>query len=143
MLASYAEDNLSFEVVLSEVGGWKSRCDEECLAGSDKDEVLQQKEIENSLSSDQSNANEDEVVMLPMMKPDINKDKEELTCIHSQEKMVGKTSRTVTMMKNQNYTLIEDEEDVSQRDWACDEEGDTSEDESETAMSQTKEGLVL
>ena len=46
------------------------------------DIVLQQKEIENSLSSDESNTNEDEVVMLPMMKPDINEDKEKLACMH-------------------------------------------------------------
>ena len=65
--------------------------------------VLQQKEIENSLSSDEGNTNEDEAVMLPMMKPDINEDKEELTCLHDQEKMVGKTSRTVTVMKDQNF----------------------------------------
>ena len=63
VFVGYAEDNLSFEVVLSEVGGWQARCDEECLAGRDKDEVLQQKEIENSLSSDEGNANEDEAVM--------------------------------------------------------------------------------
>ena len=43
------------------------------LQEKDKDEVLQQKEIENSLSSDEGNANEDEAVMLPMMKPDIKK----------------------------------------------------------------------
>ena len=75
VLAIYAEDNLYFEVVLSEVGGWPTRCDEECLAGRDKDEVLQQKETENSLSSDEGNANEYESVMLPMIQPNINKDK--------------------------------------------------------------------
>ena len=48
------------------------------------DKLLQQKEIVNSLSSDEGNANEDEAVMLPMMKPDINKDKEELTYMHGQ-----------------------------------------------------------
>ena len=53
---------------------WKARCDEECLARKHKFEVLQQKEIENSLSSNESNTNEDEAVMLPMMKPDINED---------------------------------------------------------------------
>ena len=105
-----------FEVVLSEVGGWQARCDEECLAGKDKDEVLQQKEIENSLLSDEGNTNEDEAVMLPMMKPDINKDKEELTCLHGQENMVGQTSRTATVMKDHNFILIEDEEAVSRRD---------------------------
>ena len=63
------------------------------------DKVLQQKEIENSLSSDESNTNEDEAFMLPMMKPAINEDKEELICLHGQEKMVGQTSRTITVMK--------------------------------------------
>ena len=100
VLASYVEDNLYFEVVLIEVGGWKERCDEECLARKDKDEVLQQKEIENSLSSDEGNTNKDEAIMLPMMKPDINEVKEELTYLHGQEKMVGQTSRTITMMKD-------------------------------------------
>ena len=57
VFAGYGEYNLSFEVVLSEVGGWKARWDEECLAGEDTDEVLQQKEIENSLSSDEGNTN--------------------------------------------------------------------------------------
>ena len=52
-----------FEVVLSKFVGWKAICDEECLARKDEDEVLQQKEIENSLSSDEGNANEDEAVM--------------------------------------------------------------------------------
>ena len=41
VLSSYAEDNLSFKAVLSEVGGWQARCDEECLIERDKDEVLQ------------------------------------------------------------------------------------------------------
>ena len=57
--------------------------------------------------------------------------------------MVGQTSRTVTMMKDQKFILIEDEEAVSQRDWACDRARYSSGDESETAMSQTKEGSVL
>ena len=46
-------------------------------------------------------------------------------------------------MKDQNFILIEDEEAVLQRDWACDRAGDSSEDESETTMSQNKEGSVL
>ena len=53
------------------------------------DKVLQQKEIEKSLSSDEGNTNEDGAVMLPMMKPDINEYKEDLACLHGQEKMVG------------------------------------------------------
>ena len=40
VLAGYAEDCISFEVVLSEVGGWKETCQEECLVGKDTDEVL-------------------------------------------------------------------------------------------------------
>ena len=71
VFTGYEEDNLSFEVVLSEIGGWQAIWDEECLAGKDKDEVLQQKEIENSLLSDEGNTNEDEAVMFPMMKLDI------------------------------------------------------------------------
>ena len=108
-----------------------------------KNKVLQQKEIENSLSSDESNTNEDEAVMLPMMKLDINKDKEELTFLHGQEKMVGQTSRNVTVMKDQNFILIEYEDSVSQRYLAYEREGYSSEDESETAMSQTKEEFSL
>ena len=100
-----AEGNPFLGVDLSE--------EEKCLAGKDKDEVLQQKEIENSLSSDESNTNEDEAVMLPMMKPDINEDKEELTCLHGQENMVGQTYRTVTMMRDQNFILKKDDEAVS------------------------------
>ena len=41
--------------------------------------------------------------------------------------MVGQTSRTVTVMKDQNFILIEDEEVVSQRDWACDRARDSNE----------------
>ena len=66
-----------------------------------------------------------------------------MTCLHGQEKMVGQTSRTVTVMKDQNFILIEDEEAVSQIYWACDRAGDSSEYESETVMSQTKGGPVL
>ena len=51
--------------------------------------MLQQKEIGNSLLSDEGNTNEDEAVMLPMMKPDINEYKEDLTYMHGQENMVG------------------------------------------------------
>ena len=59
------------------------------------------------------NTNEDEVVMLPKMEPNINEDKEELTFLHGQENMVGQTSRNVTVMKDQNFILIEDEKAVS------------------------------
>ena len=59
------------------------------------------------MSNDEGNANEDEAVMLPMMKPDINKDKEELNCLHGQENMAGHTSRTVKVMKDHNFILIE------------------------------------
>ena len=139
MLAGYAKDHLYFEVVLSGVVGWQARCGEECLAGKDINEVLQQKEIENSLSSDEGNANEDEAVTLPMIKLDIKEDKEELTYLHGQENMVGQTSRTVTVMKDQDFILIEYEEAMSQRDYACDRAGDSSEYESETPTSQNKE----
>ena len=46
VFASCTEGNPFLGVVLSE--------EEKCLVGKDKDEVLQQKEIENSLSSDES-----------------------------------------------------------------------------------------
>ena len=38
----------------------------------DKDKLLKQKEIVNSLSSHESNSNENEVVMLPVMETDTN-----------------------------------------------------------------------
>ena len=38
VFVGYAEDNLFFEVVLSEIGGWQAIWDEECLAGKDKEE---------------------------------------------------------------------------------------------------------
>ena len=81
--------------------------------------------------------------MLPMMKPNPKEDREQLDCLHGQENMVGHTFRTIIVTKDHNFILIEDEEAVSQRDWACDRVGDSSEDESETTMSQTKEGSVL
>ena len=46
VFAGCAEGNPFLGFVLSE--------EEKCLVGKDKDEVLQQKEIENSLSSDES-----------------------------------------------------------------------------------------
>ena len=39
-----------------------------------KDKLLEQKEIVNSLSSDESNSKEDEAVMIPMMELDTNED---------------------------------------------------------------------
>ena len=46
-------------------------------------------------------------------------------------------------MKGRNFILIEDEEAMSWRYWAYDRARDSSEDESETSMSQIKEGSVL
>ena len=40
VLTGYAEDNLSFGVVLSEVGGCQARYDEECLSEKYMDELL-------------------------------------------------------------------------------------------------------
>ena len=106
VFAGYEEDNLSFEVFLSEVGGLQARCDEDCLAGKDKDEELQQKEIKNSLLSDEVNTDEDDAIMIPIIKPDINEDKEDLNYLHGQEKMVGQTSRIFAVMKDQNFIHI-------------------------------------
>ena len=64
VFAGCVEGNPFLGVFLSE--------EEKCLAVKDTDEVLQQKEIENSFSCDEGNTNEDEEVMLPMMKPGIN-----------------------------------------------------------------------
>ena len=59
---------------MREVGSDQLRHEEKCLLEKDKDKLLQQKEIVNSLSSDESNTNEDEAVMLPVMEPNTNED---------------------------------------------------------------------
>lgn len=55
-------------------------------------------------------------------------DKEELAYLIGQEKIVGQTLRTSTVVENQNSILIMDEEIVSQNDWNCDKEEENFED---------------
>ena len=88
VLAGYAEENLSFGVVLSEVGGCQARYDEECLPEEDKDDLLQHKEFINSLFNEGSNFNRDEVVMLHEMKLFLDKDKKKFPYLNGQEKIV-------------------------------------------------------
>ena len=62
--------------------------------------------------------------MSHMMEPVIGEDMEKLAFLSGQQENVGQTSKAVKEMEDQNFILIEDEEAVSQRDWACDNEGD-------------------
>ena len=88
VVARYAEDNLYFGIVLSEVGGCQARYDEECLSEKDMDELFQQHKFINSLFNEGSNFNRDEVVMIHKMKLVLDKDKEELAYMNDQENIV-------------------------------------------------------
>jgi len=52
-------------------------------------------------------------------------------------------SFSVIEMRNQNFILIKDEKVMSLRDWTCDKEEESNEDEGETDMSHAKEKSVL
>jgi hypothetical protein len=73
----------------------------------------------------------------------LDEDKEKLDFLNSQKKNVGKTSRVVTMMGDQNFILIESEEAVSQEDWLGGKEEESNEDEGEIYLSHGKEKSVL
>ena len=73
VFAGCANDNSFLGVFLSEVASHQLRHEEKRLLEKDKDRLLQQKEIVISLSSDESNTNEDESVMLLVMEHDTNK----------------------------------------------------------------------
>ena len=116
------------------------------LSSNDKgeDELLQQKESIESLISEGNNLiEEDETIMSRMKEPVVVKDKEQLACLNFQEKTVRQTSRVVIEMGNQSSILIKNETKVLQRNWTCNKEEYSNEDEGEADMSHAKEKSVL
>jgi len=109
----------------------------------DQMELLQQKEFTKSLFNEGNISNGSETIMSHMTELVIEEDREKLAFLSSQKKDVGQTSRVVTSMEDQNSILMKSEEVVSQRNWICDKEEESNEDEGEIGMPHAKEKSVL
>ena len=100
-----------------------------------KDELLQQKGFTKSLFNEGSISNGCETVMSHLRELVLDEDKEELACLNGQRK--------TDEIENHNFILMKSDEAVSQRDWTCDKEGGSSENEGETNMPHVNEETVL
>jgi hypothetical protein len=113
VIVGIAEDNPSYGTILSEAEHFQVRHEDKCLSEEDKDDLLQQKEFVNSLFNEGSISNGDETVTFYDEEPIIEEDIKKLVYLNGQRKIVGQTSKVVTVMEDQNYILIKDAKVVS------------------------------